>query len=196
MKLPEHDLIHERGQALENAFFAERDRQLLDVLRRRLALETVEHELTEATGVTDEIAIPELAGLPAPHFLALLGIFPMVEIAWCDRHISSKERALISTAAAEMGVTAGSATQALLNRWLENRPPENAAQLWTEYVQAVCATLTPETVKKLKQSVMGRAKKTAQATGGMLGVGEKISAAEKSCLERLAKAFPSPNQTS
>ncbi len=189
MKLPEHDSLHRRGRALEEAFFAKRDQQLLDALRRRLTAEEAENVLAAATGVADQIVIQELADLGAPQFLAVLGIFPLVEVAWCDGNVSAQERKAVLTAAADMGLPVDSPSHKLLDRWLETRPVENAVSLWTDYVQAVCGTLKPETVAKLKRGVMGRAKKIAQATGGILGVGNKISATEQACLDRLAKAF-------
>jgi hypothetical protein len=192
MKLPEYDTLHKRGRALEEAFFAKRDQQLLEALRRRLTAEEAESVLAAATGVADQIVIQELADLGAPQFLAVLGLFPLVEVAWCDGQVAAKEREAILAAAADMGLPVDSPSHKLLDRWLETRPAENALSLWSEYVQAVGATLKPETVAKLKRGVMGRAKKIAQAAGGILGMGNKISATEQACLDRLAKAFEPP----
>jgi hypothetical protein len=174
---------------MEEAFFADRDQQLLAALRRRLSAEEAEAALAAATGVTEKIAIRELAELPASHFLAVLGIFPLVEVAWCDRTVSAQERKAVLAAAADMGVPIDSPAHRLLDRWLESRPSETALSLWTDYVKAVCATLKPETVAKLKDGVMERAKQIALAAGGVLGMGNKISTAERACLDRLAAAF-------
>jgi hypothetical protein len=189
MKPPEYDSIHKRGRALEEAFFAERDQQLLQALRRRLSAEEAANVLAAATGVSDQIVIRELAELPAAHFLAVLGIFPLVEVAWCDRTVSAAERKAVLAAAADMGVLLDSPAHRLLDRWLESRPAETALSLWTDYVRAVCATLKPETVATLKDGVMQRARKIALAAGGVLGLGNKISAAEQACLDRLTQAF-------
>jgi hypothetical protein len=170
-------------------FFAERDKALLEALRRRLTAEEAEKVLIAATGVLDQIRIPELAGLPVPQFLAVLGIFPMVQVAWSDRKISAHEREAMLAAAAEVGVHVGTPCHDLLGRWLQTRPPDNAESLWSEYVQAVCATLRPETVAILKEGVMERARKVAEASGGLLGLGNKISAREQACLDRMAQAF-------
>jgi len=191
MKLPEYDSIQDRGRALEEAFFAERDQELLETLRRRLTAEEARNVLAAATGVKDEIAIKELADLPVGQFLAVLGIFPLVEVAWCDRQLTASERKVILSAATEMGVPVDSPSHQLLDRWLQERPAEGAAGLWRDYVRAVCATLKPDTVAKLKDSVMGRARKVANAAGGVLGLGRKVSAAEQRCLDELAKAFES-----
>lgn len=187
-----HESLHQRGRALEEAFFADRDRQLLETLRRRLSMEEAQKVLAAATGVVDSIALPELAGVAAPQFLAILGIYPMIHVAWCDGDVSAEERQAILSAANGMGIEKGSTVQQLLERWLENRPAENVETLWSDYVHAVCASLDPGTVATLKKGVIGRAEKVAGATGGLLGMGNKISATEKTHLERLAQAFARP----
>jgi hypothetical protein len=189
MNTPPNDLIHKRGRALEEAFFAERDWRLLETLRRKLSVEEAQKLLTAATGVVDEIAIPELSGIAAPQFLAILGIFPMVEVAWCDKEVSPDERKAVLAAAHEMGVERESTCHKLLDRWLESRPAEGVSRLWSDYVRAVCAALEPATVATLKRGVIGRAEKIAAAAGGFLGMGNKVSVAERECMDRLAQAF-------
>ncbi len=189
---PKYDTIHQRGRALEEAFFADRDKQLLDNLRRRLTMEEAQKVLGAATGAMDSIPLPELTGVAAPQFLAILGIFPMVDVAWCDGEVSDAERRAMLDAAHEMGVERGSTCHQLLDRWLETRPAENVEKLWGDYVQAVCAALDSSTVAKLKRGVIDRAEKIAAASGGFLGMGNKISAAERTCLDRLAMAFTPP----
>jgi hypothetical protein len=188
MSVPE-DALHKRGRVLEDLFFAERDRQLMETLKRRVTAEEAERVLAAATGVQEEIAIRELSSLSAPHFLAVLGIFPLVAVAWCDREVAAAERKAILAAMHEMGAEAGSPSHQLLDRWLETRPADNAEELWRDYTRAVCQTLDPETVAKLKKSVMGRARKIALAAGGILGIGYKISTEEQACLDRLSAAF-------
>lgn len=192
---PHNDAIHQRGRAMEEAFFADRDKQLLDNLRRRLTMEEAQKVLGAATGAMESIPLPELAGVAAPQFLAILGVFPMVDVAWCDKEVSHAERRAVLDAAHEMGIERGSACHQLLDRWLETRPAENVEKLWVEYVQAVCAAIDPVTVAKLKSGVMNRAEKIAAASGGILGIGNRISAAERACLDRLAEAFAPPAQT-
>jgi hypothetical protein len=194
MNIPPNDLIHKRGRALEEAFFAERDWRLLETLRRKLSVEEAQKLLTAATGVVDEIAIPELSGIAAPQFLAILGIFPMVEVAWCDKEVSPDERKAVLAAAHEMGVERESTCHKLLDRWLESRPAEGVSRLWSDYVRAVCAALEPATVATLKQGVLGRAERVAAAAGGFLGIGNKVSVAERECMDRLAQAFVAPTK--
>jgi hypothetical protein len=192
VKHPEHDSFQDRAKSLEDAFFAERDRELLAALSSRMGGAEAKELLISATGVRDEIALPELAGLPVPQFLAVLGLFPMVEVAWCDQELGSTERSIILQLAHEMGVTKGSPSHELLDRWLMKKPAENAGVLWEEYVRSVNSTLQPETVAVLKEAVMHRARRVAAAEGGILGFGKTVSATEEACLARLERAFDRP----
>lgn len=192
MKLPEHDSLHDRGRALEEAFFAERDRQLMDKLKRKLSAEETERVLAAAVGIADEATLNALTKMEAGvQVLAAMALVPMVEVAWCDGDVSSKERDAILKAAVEMEIATDSVPYDLLKGWLENRPALGTIVAWKDYVRAICATLDPTTIFKLKQGVMGRAEKVAQAAGGILGMGNKVSAAERKCLDELAKAFES-----
>ena len=190
--MPEHDSLHDRGRALEEAFFAERDRQLVEKLKRNLTAEETKRVLGAAIGIADELTLQAVTKVEAGvQVLAAMALLPMVEVAWCDGDVSSQERDAILKGAVEMEITADSVAYKLLKGWLENKPPPGAAAAWKNYVHAICGTLEPETIRKLKQRVIGRAEKVAQAAGGILGLGNKISAAEQKCLNDLANAFDS-----
>jgi hypothetical protein len=193
MKLPEHDSLHDRGRALEEAFFADRDRHLVEKLKRKLTAEETERVLAAAMGIADDLTIKAVTKVEAGvQVLAAMALLPMVEVAWCDGDVSAQERNAILKAAAEMEITADSDLYKILKGWLENRPALGALAAWKNYVQAMCATLESPTVFKLKQAVIGRAESVARAAGGILGMGNKISAAEQKCLDDLAKTFDAP----
>jgi hypothetical protein len=189
MKPLSHDTLHERGLHVADAYCAEHDYELLQAFRNRISEEEARKLLVAATGVQDEITMPGLANLPAPQFLAVLGIFPMIDVAWCDGWMGSAERRTILKLAHEMGVQMGTPAHDLLDRWLVKKPEEGAALLWEGYVQAVIATLHPVTVEVLKERVIRRARRVAAAEGGVFNFGRMISAAEENCLARLEMAF-------
>lgn len=187
------DSFHNRAQSLEDAFFIERDADLLAAIRRQMDEKEKRELLIAATGVEDEAVLPELASVPNFHLLMVVGLFPLVQIAWSDHHLADAERALVLKFAEELGVKQGSASQELLSHWLERKPPENASQLWSDYVQALCGTLKPETVATLKSAIFGRVRKVASAEGGMFGFGRPISATEKACIADMETAFSCDN---
>jgi hypothetical protein len=186
----DYDALHARGRSLEDAFFAERDRRLMEALRRRLNAEESEQVLAAAVGISDKLALRAITKVEAGlTVLTALALLPPVEVAWCDGDVSTKEKDAVLKAAAEVGVEVDTPTYQLLQNWLAQRPSPEAIEKWKEYVRAICATLDKETVAKLKEGVIGRAEKIALAAGGILGFGSKISTQERACLDDLGQAF-------
>ena len=60
---------------------------------------------------------------------------------------------------------------------------------WREYVGALAESLDRAALDALKNDVMGRARGVAEAAGGFLGLGNKVSSEEQAVLDELAKAF-------
>lgn len=77
---------------------------------------------------------------------------------------------------------------AMLTGWLKKAPGESVTQAWVDYIHALKASASPETVERVKQSVLQRAHEVADAAGGFLGMG-RVSAKESGILQRLEQAF-------
>jgi hypothetical protein len=58
-------------------------------------------------------------------------------------------------------------------------------------VQQLCAQIPPAEQHALRDELIGRARHVAEAAGGFLGLGNKVSSAEEAVLEKLAGAFDS-----
>jgi len=190
MEPPEYDTLHNRGRAFEEAYFHERDAELLDALKRKLSAEETEKVLVTAIGIADELSIKDMTKIEAGvQVLTAMALLPLVEVAWCDGDVSAEEHRAIMKATAEFQMESDSAVSKLLQSWLQRRPTPESLAAWKNYVKAICATVEPETMAKLKQGVIGRAEKIAKAAGGILGFGSKVSATEQACLDELAKSF-------
>lgn len=186
----EADALHQRGRSLEDAFFAERDRQLAAAIQRQLTAEDTQHALAAAMGIADPDALKAVARLQTGiEVMAATALLPLVEVAWCDGDVSAQEKAAVLKGAVEMGVAEKSPLYQMLQSWLDRRPSREAVAAWKEYVQALRATLDSENRARLRQGIMGRAEGVAKAAGGILGLGNKVSAAERACLDDLATAF-------
>lgn len=184
------DSLQSRGKSLEDAFFFERDRQLVEALERKYTAEETEKLLAAATGIADKVALKEVTGVQAGlQVLAAMAMLPLVEVAWCDGNVAESEKNAILKGADALGMPADSQAYQLLASWLGQRPTPAALAAWKNYVRAICATLNAETVQKLKQGTIGRAEAVAKAAGGILGLGNKISSVEQDKLNELANAF-------
>lgn len=181
--------LEERGRALEEAFFAQKNKELLTQVKQDLNAAEQRDGLKEATGISDDAILDEILAMGVEaESLAALSIAPMVLVAWADGSIAEEEREAIMSGASKSGITADSTAGKLLAGWLSEQPDSSLQRVWADYTQAVCEKLQAGDHVKLRDRVMGRCQEVAQAAGGFLGIGS-ISAKEQEMLAALEKAF-------
>ncbi|MCX8071699.1 MAG: hypothetical protein N3C12_04535 [Candidatus Binatia bacterium] len=186
----DESLLAERRQALEEEFFRRREQALIEKLREQEQRRQWIEELSAASGIRDQEVLEKLVDLGIqPRTLAPLALVPLVEVAWADGSIARQEREAIIAAARQAGLESGSAGFALLESWLQERPEPQLRKVWQEYVRALCASLDQPARERLRMEVMGRARAVAEAAGGILGLGRKVSQAEEEVLRELEAAF-------
>ena len=183
------DVFGDRRKALEDAFFRERDQVLLEKLR--MELETVEEHrnLAHVSGILDDKVLANLvkAGVRAETLTAVT-LIPLVEVAWADGTVSDDEREAVLKAAAENGVNEGSASCELLGQWLKDRPDVRIIGTWKEYVSALAKAMPADAMLVLRERLIGRMKRVAEASRGFLGLGRKISSVEMAKIEEFERA--------
>ena len=87
------DTLHERGKALEDMFFAERDRKLINALRDAAAKEQAAVDIGNLTGVSDTSVLQTIAGLGVTaETLAAFSLVPLLHVAWSDKVLDASER--------------------------------------------------------------------------------------------------------
>jgi uncharacterized tellurite resistance protein B-like protein len=121
---------------------------------------------------------------------AAFGLYPLVEVAWADGTVDEKERQAFIRAAAEHGITPGSFAHTALEEFLKNTPREDARKAWYAWAGELSAKLDREERRKVREGLLVRARAVAEASGGFLGLGSKISAAEQRVLDAITRAFP------
>lgn len=184
------DFLNERKNALENQFFARQEQENIEKLRRKNAGKARHQALKDASGITNDGVIASLdsAGI-GPETLAALSLIPLVIVAWADGKLDEGERQAIERAANEAN-TAGSA-HTMLQSWLSAPPDAILLDTWKEYIGAVQANLSTEARAELRQNLVGGARVVAEAAGGFLGFGNKISDSEAKVLDELDACFKS-----
>ena len=184
------DFLRDREHALEEAFFAQQDQELLRRLKEADAKKSKKEALSAASGISDDAVLEKLVSLGVDGAtVAALSLVPLVLVAWADGEMDAKERGAVLSAAAEAGVEEGGPAHQLLSRWLSTRPPPQLLAAWTDYVRAISPAMSDGAKQQLKSNLLGRARQVADAAGGILNVGMRISPAEKDVLARLDKAF-------
>ncbi|HEV7264662.1 MAG TPA: hypothetical protein VGN83_07080 [Falsiroseomonas sp.] len=187
--MSEH-ILQDRERALENAFFARHNEALLAKLREADQAKSRKEALAAASGITDDAVLDHLVSLNlGAQGVAALGLVPMVLVAWADGALDPKEKAAVQHAAREAGIDREAEARALLESWLNAPPKAEMAEAWRGYVRAVAAGLAPEGRAALHRETIGRARRVAEAAGGFLGLGTKVSEAEERVLAKLDEAF-------
>jgi len=179
----------ERGKRLEDKFFREKDKALVEKLRAELSQSEARVSLSDASGIKDEEVLElMLKNKVTAESLTSISLVPLVAVAWADGIMETKEQAAILEAATTAGIGTDSAAHELLKSWLDERPSEELLQSWREYVGALRESLGETAINQLKASVIGRARQVGDAAGGILGFG-KTSDKEAAVIADLEKAF-------
>jgi len=188
------EFLSERRKALEEAFFANQNKTLLQRLRETDAARQKKAALAAASGISDDNVLEKLVALNiGSDTLAALSLVPIVKMAWADGAIDDKERKAALSVAAEIGLSNDSVSRALFEQWIAQRPPAGLFRAWKEYIGALLATMDEDARRALKQDILNRARAIAEATGGFLGIGRKVSHQEEIVLQELATAFSDPD---
>ncbi|ANM31538.1 hypothetical protein ABI59_21185 [Acidobacteria bacterium Mor1] len=178
--------LHPDARNLEEEFFLAENRRLLDKLRAKEELAEKRQMLREVLGIQDDELVDHLNRLGIePETALALSLVPLAVVAWSDGSISDKEREAILKAATEHGVAADSSARTLLESWLETQPSPGLINAWKRYARTLWESCTEVQRTEVRDSLIGGARKVAEASGGFLGLGKKVSAQEQATLDDL-----------
>lgn len=182
-------IMRTRAKTLEDLFFLEQDRILIQQLHRMEKMKETKESLAEVSGITNEDVLQKLVELDIrPDVIASLALVPLVEVAWADGEIDEKEKAAILKADSEF-FPQNSPDVKIMKQWLEHKPGPKLLQAWKHYVKGLCEQMTASQKAALRAEIIGHARQVAMAAGGFLGFGNKISASEQNMLDQLDAAF-------
>jgi hypothetical protein len=183
-------VLSDRERALENAFFARQERALLEKLREGERARSRKEAIAAASGIRDDAVLDRIVALGiGPDTVAALALVPLALVAWADGSLDAKERAAVMEAAREAGLPAGGEAAHLLDSWLAAPPGAELKAAWRSYTAALAAGLDEAARTTLRRETVGRARRVAEATGGVLGLGRRVSEAEERVLKELDAAF-------
>lgn len=173
----------------EATYFLQREQQLRERTRKDLERKAEEtrkrRELGENLGTDDEALIARIRALGIEGEAArMLHLLPLVSIAWSDGSVSDAERRTIMRVVRAQGAEPGSDAANYIASLLETRPSETlideVAKIMADLLKA--KGLRPDSLMELCDDV-------AKASGGLLGFGDKMSAAERAEIERIGSSL-------
>ena len=182
--------LNSDARSLEEAFFAKKNAESLEKLRQKVRQEERRQAMREAVPNADDALVDHLLeiGLNPETVLALI-LVPLLLVAWADGSIDRRERDALLKAAGERGVAPGSLSRKILEGWLEQRPEPRLLEVWKRYARAVWGTLGETERRAVHARMIDLARGVAEAAGGFLGLGSKVSPAERAVLDDLEGAL-------
>lgn len=182
--------LDERRRALEESFFHKRNAQLMQQLRSELEREAKRKKMAIVSGISDLALLDRFISLDLqPDTVAALALVPLVRVAWADDRLEPKESTAILEAAVVAGIEKGSASYRCLESWLDQKPDEELNEAWKLFVKELSKSLSPEDREAMQLGLLDRARQVAEAAGGFLGLGNKVSEVEQQVLDELSAAF-------
>jgi hypothetical protein len=182
--------LQDRQHALEDAFYREETETYRTQLEPDREEKSAVEDLAAASDISDEAVLRRLAGLGIRvDTLAALTLIPLIEVAWADGKMDAKEREAILCGAESTGISRESPSHALLRIWIEDQPAPDLVEAWSDFIGALCREFSDEQAERLQCNILGRARDVAEAAGGFLGLGLKVSQEEEAALESLSRAF-------
>lgn len=176
----------------EERYFAQQEAQRRKDKRR--AMEAAAQEMSERRAMKEALHTDDDAITAAIRDLGFDGdtarvfdVLPLVHVAWADGSVSNRERATIFEVLDQRGVAADDEGGVLIASLLEERPSDAFLDETLALLKAITsrAGLTPMNIVELCESV-------AEASGGILGLGNKISGDERATIEKIAGALGAP----
>ncbi len=180
--------------AHEEEYFRRRNQELIEAMRKRMAVEAEAGEIEAETGVHDEVIVQHLAELGVTHdTVHMVHLVPLVEVAWADGEIQDYERLLLCKAADSAGITEGPAREAF-EELLDSRPTQGYFDAALDFVRAMLSVMDEEQARQAGGNLSELAHRIADAAGGVFGLWGRVADQEREVLkhigEQLSKTRP------
>jgi hypothetical protein len=178
------------SKILEDRFFFAESLVLKEQLARLRRQQETEEALSRVSGIVNKAVLKELVSLNIrPETLSALCLVPIIEVAWADGKIDEKERQAILTGAEKNGLDGD---HEILKEWLRHKPDEPLMNAWKAYMQGLCEILHGNCLIALKNDILEHTRRVAEASGGIMGLTNPVSANEKAVMDDIAAFFREP----
>ncbi|MFZ5444189.1 MAG: hypothetical protein ACOZQL_29605 [Myxococcota bacterium] len=184
------DSMSARGRSEEEQYFLEQEAKLLEKVRARAAQEDERKALGHYHGVDDPEILRafEEAGYDRDT-VSVIHLVPLIQVAWADGSVSKAEREKLLEIAAARDVKEGTPAHAKLLSWLDESPGPHFFARTMHIITRLVEVFPEDQRRSLHGDVMSTALAVASASGGFLGLGSRVSAAERQLLDGFAAEF-------
>ncbi len=180
------NIFSERERGIENEYFHKKERELLEKMRSRRALEEDREQMAEAIGVADEEVLELLQDLGySAETVKLMPIVPLIQVAWAENGVSKKEREMILEIAAARDIMPGTPAYDELIGLLEQEPPQEFYERALRGLRYLLEAIPEDLRAESRQSLVEYSTQIAEVSGGILGF-KKISDEERQLIAEIA----------
>jgi hypothetical protein len=188
-------IFGEREKAMEDAYFRDLDAKLVDKLRHRAQLDEIALALGEKLQVDDPELLAKIREFgvtldTAPAFF----LAPLIQVAWAEGAVSSKEQLVVLRLARERGIEVDSPAYAQLQEWLRVRPPDAFFDTAVDVLKVAFGVLPPRERDERIKAIVQACQEVAEASAGLgrlLGLGDGVSRVEASMLDEITHTLRS-----
>ncbi len=174
----------------EDEYFWRREKELLEKLKAREREEAARRGLAEAVGIDDHEIIQVLREMGFERdSVVLLSLIPLLDVAWADGGVSAEERSGILELAHQRGVREGEPAHQKLQGWLDRRPDPKLFERALVIIRDLMSYQSSDRQDRTGHGLVEACEKIASASGGILGLGSKISSAERETIRRVASTI-------
>ncbi len=159
------DKMRGRAHALEEAFFAKREREVAEAFRNRQAEQREVRELLAHCGIREAATATALveSGIRAETLPALV-LTPLVAVAWADGELNDFEREALVEQALEQRIAPSSGAWSLLQSWMTQRPPDRLFDAWVAYTRELALAMPEDARGEFAREVLEMAEAIAQTS--------------------------------
>jgi hypothetical protein len=184
----------EMRMAKEAEYFHKKEQELVERLRRRTQREAERQEMAEVTGIADEEVLRTLQELGyTRETICLLHLVPLAQIAWSSGSVTPQERDLALRLSEWRGVEKGSPAWEQLNSWLDERPTDEFFLTTLRIIRHILDSDTGKPHVASRADLISFCIRIATASGGFLGLGNKISEGEQMALDQIVEELTRRN---
>jgi len=191
------DTFTNTGLNREDEHFRKWDLELIKRMRTSAEREAERQHMAEVIGVVDDTVLDQLQELGLTcQTVKLLYLLPPLSVAWIDGSVTRGERECLLELARSLGIEEGTSSYEQLSDWLQHRPSHEFSRKALGAIQSILEAMPFEEQQTNKQLLTSRCKQVAGASGGVLGLGSKVSYAEWEVMKEIARELASTNQVS
>lgn len=170
----------------EDKYFALQDSQTRERMREQFEKKAA--ELADADRVAETLHTDDANVVAKIRALGFDGdtarafeLLPLIHVAWADDSVSIRERRQILRVAESRGIEVGSEAFLLIEALLEKKPSDAFLDETLALLREIVAE-EPERANDIVELSVA----VAEASGGFLGLGEKVSTEERELLQHIA----------